>query len=206
MMKFLPPLFFLALLAGPLGCSPAPPADIPRDAKAHWSLKGGDYWTWIYRVENGCVAWMAKPDWADVQVVVESRCEGQRELGYLEGKGLGYSSVSDYLHFRGYWPWTSKMWSDMLEFDDEGMLAGGNIHPCPYALTQDQIEAMRVVAAEALSAATTDGERRMLTRVVERLAATNGQALSSSQFGCTDRPLDPTKRATAKEVDPWTSK
>lgn len=141
-----------------------------------------------------------------VFVLVESQCEGRGDPGFLKGKkGLSYTSIEDHLVFRGYWPWTSKMWADMLEFDDEGMLTGGNTHPCPQSLSQDQIEAMRVVATEALSSANTDGERRVLTRIFERLTSTDGEALSSSQSGCTDKPLDPTELASVEEVDPWLS-
>lgn len=201
MIKNLHSFLLLALCAGAFGC--APPADIPRDAEQHWSLKDGYFWTWINRVEHGCVAWMAEPEWANVQVLVESQCEGQRELGYLEGKGLGYTSFLDYFLFRGYWPWTSEMWFDRLEFDDEGMLSDSNIYHCPYLLLPDQIDEMRLVVIEALSEATTDGERRMLNRVEERLAAIDGAALSISQSGCTDQPLDPMERTSADKVDPW---
>lgn len=205
MIKNSHPLLILAISAGLIGCTPTT-SDIPRDASRIWSLKSDFTWSWSRNFEHGCVAWSAKEAWASVFVLVNSQCEGRGDPGFLNGKkGLSYISVQDHLVFRGYWPWTSKMWSDMLEFDDEGMLTGGNIHPCPYTLTQDQIEAMRVVATEALSAATTDGERRLLSRVMERLAVTNGEALSSSQQGCTDEPLDPTERASVDEVDPWQS-
>ena len=195
-------LLFLVLSTGLFGCVRTPES-IPRDAERSWSLKSDFIWTWSDNLTHGCVVWMAKSDWADVQILVETQCEGRRVEGYLEGKGLGYFSGTDYLLFRGYWPWTSKMWSDMLQFDDEGMLTGDNIHPCPFSLSQDQIDKMRVVVKEALAKTLTKGERRMLNRVDERLAATDGAALSSSQAGCTDQPLDLAKRASAVDVDPW---
>lgn len=192
-------LLFLGFLTGLFGCAPTPD-NIPHDAKRSWSLKSDFTWTWSHNLTHGCVAWMAKSEWANVQVLVDSQCEGDRDLGYLEGKGLGYFSVTDYLLFMGFWPWVSEM--DRLEFNDEGMLTD-YIHPCPFSLPQSQIEEMLVVVKEALAGDLTEGERRMLNRVYERLAATDGAALSSSQFGCTDESLDSEKRASAAEVDPW---
>ncbi len=203
MNKKLYPLLCLALYAGLFACAPAP-SDIPRDASRSWSLKSDFTWTWSADFEHGCVAWLAKAEWAHVFLFVDSQCAGRDEPGFLEGKkGLSYSSTSDHLSFVGYWSWTSEMWSDMLEFDEEGMLSGGNIHPCPYSLSQNQIDEIRIVATEALSTATTDGERRMLTRINDRLALTNGEALSSSQSGCTDESLDPNELASAEKVNPW---
>ena len=199
-------LLYLAICAGLAGCAPIP-SDVPSDASRSWSLKSEFTWSWSMNLEHGCVAWLAKEAWASVFVLVDSQCEVRGNSGFLDGKkGLSYISFEDSLVFRGWWPWTQEMWSDMLVFDDEGMLTGGNVHPCPHTLTENQIESMRLVAIEALNVAATDGERRMLDRTVERLAATNGQELSSSQAGCTDKPLDPTQRASAKEVDPWQSR
>jgi hypothetical protein len=144
---------------------------------------------------------MAKDRWANVQLAVDSQCEGRRAERYLAGHGVTYSSISDYLAFRGYWPWTQAEYFELMVFDSEGMIS--DIRPCPHTLSPEQINALEVLAQEALAAATTDGERRVLARVSERLAAANGEALASGQEGCTDMPPD-WHNASIQRQDPWT--
>ena len=144
---------------------------------------------------------MATDGWADVQIAIDSQCEGEREGNYLVGRGVVYSSVSDHLVFRGYWPWTPGEYSSRIVYDSQGMTS--NILPCPHALSAEQINELRIVAQEALSHATTDAEERVLSRVGQRLAETTGGALASAQEGCTDQSLDYNVRSYPSRYDPW---
>ena len=187
-------MLFLAF--GLFGCAPAGvPAGIPPDASVHWSLKGNFSWTWARNLRHGCAAWMAKDSWADVQLLVDVQCGSGREEKYLPGRGLSYFSSSDHLTFSGYWPWSQDGYSKLMVFDEAGMVS--HILPCPHSLSADQIDRMRIVAREALASAQTDGERRILTRVQQRLAVLDGAKLASSQAGCTDYD------ASLERVDVW---
>jgi hypothetical protein len=116
---------------------------------------------------------------------------------------VSYSSVSDFLVFKDYWTWTQDEYGNLMVFDSEGMIS--EIRPCPHMLPTEQISALRVLAQEALAEATTDAERRVLARVDERLAATDGAALASGQEGCTDLPPDWYRASSHREEqDPWT--
>lgn len=163
-------------------CAPQRPSGVPKEAEAAWSLKGDWTWTWKRALSSGCVAWMAKDSWASVQLVVDSNCEDKRGDGYLDGRGISYFSFQDYLVFRACWPWTPQDWSDLIVFDDEGMIS--NILECPHVLSKEHIIELRLIAAQALAKATTDAEKRLLARIDQRLAATDGGALSSGQAGC----------------------
>lgn len=200
MLKLLVAIVVPFLVGGLSGCAPA---GIPAGASRHWDLKSSFYWTWTRSSDHGCSAWMAKDSWATVQLIVESECEGRRDLGYLEGRGVSYSSVSDFLVFKDYWPWTQHEYHNLIVYDSEGMTS--EIRPCPHVLPPEQISALRVLAQEALAEATTDAERRVLARVDERLAATDGAALASGQEGCTDLPPDRYGASSQREEqDPWT--
>ena len=189
----------LALCAGLAAC--APPS-VPSGASTSYDWYNGHFtYTWRRTLPTGCAVWMTTDRWADVQLIVDSRCEGRREEGYLDGRGVGYFSSSDFLTFRGYWPWTQDEYFDLIEFDSEGMIS--HIRPCPHSLSPEQLAELRALVQEALEAATTDAERRMLNRVVERLAATNGAALASGQGGCTDLPSDWYQGAHPRQ-NPWT--
>lgn len=188
---------------GLASCAPAPPVGIPRGAHAAWSLKGDWTWTWTRTLPSGCVAWMAKDRWASVQLALDSRCEEERDEGRLDGRGVSYFSSSDFLVFYGYWPWTQEEYHSLIEYDAEGMTS--HIRPCPHSLAPEQLHELRALAQGALDAATTDGERRMLTRIAERLAATDGAALASGQSGCTDLPPDWYRGARPRQ-NPWTDR
>lgn len=182
-------------------CAPAPPAGIPNGADAEQTLKGGWIWRWERTLQLGCAAWIAKESWANVRLVVDSGCKELHREGSADVRGVSYSSVSDHLIFQGYWPWKEGDHFDLMVFDDAGMIS--DIHSCPHAISPEQIDALRSIAQEALAEAETDAERRVLTRIDGRLAATNGAALASGQAGCTDLPPG-WGRTPVQRTDPWT--
>lgn len=158
------------------------------------------YRTWTRRLEGGCAAWMAKEAWANFQLLTDLQCE-EWEPTRIGGRGVIYPSVADHLIFLGYWSWSQGEYFDLIEFDNEGAIS--EIRPCPHALSQLEIDAMHTLVREALDGATTDAEKRVLARVDERLAATDGAALASGQMGCTD--LRPNwHRIALPRADPWT--
>lgn len=183
MNRFKEAVALLALCAGLANCAPRPPG-VPTGASASYDwYNGHNTYTWRRTLQGGCAVWMATDNWADVHLFVGSRCAEQSE-----GQGVGYLSVSDFLVFKGYWPWTSDEYFHLIEFDNRGMIS--RIRPCPRALSPQQLSELRALAQEALSATTTSAERRMMARVNERLEATNGASLASGQEGCTDLPPD----------------
>jgi hypothetical protein len=126
---------------------------------------------------------MAKEGYASVDLLVDSRCEGRRELGYLDGPGINYFSSSDEIVFRDYWP--------------RGEMVGGN--PCAHQISEAQIAALRRVASEALAEAKTDGERRVLRRIDERLSVVKGDALMTYHGGwCSDLTQEDWAAETAR--------
>ena len=203
MFKSPPSVLLIMACISLISCAPPAPAGVPRGAHAAWSLKGDWTWTWKRALGEGCVAWMAKDSWADVQLILDSRCEGERGEGLLDGRGISYFSSSDFLVFHEFWPWSQEEYHDLIEYDGEGMTR--HIGPCPHSLEPEKLDQLRALAQAALDAATTDGERRMLTRVVERLAATDGTALASGQSGCTDLPPDWYREERQRE-NPWTDR
>ena len=163
-------LSLLILCAVQSGCSP--PA-IPSGASMHWDLKGGSSWTWVQQFEHGCVAWRATDDWAEVDVQTDSRCKTPR--AWVDGTDprIHYFTATERIVFKGYWPFGE-------------MYSGPG--PCPHQITESHIAELRVVANEALAEATTDGERRVLSRIVQRLSVLNGNALLNWQGWCSDAP------------------
>ncbi len=191
-------LAFVLVCLGLTCCAPAPPPGVPVGADVDdWDPLTSRTWSWKRTLQSGCVTWRANERWASVQLVLDSRCEGWRGEGRLPGRGVSYRSYSDYLVFREYWPWTQQMYSDLFVYDNKGMIR--YVGPCPHALSPEQLGGLRLIAQEALAAATTDRERRVVARINERLAMTNGTALESEQEGCTDEP--PGRRT--HKYDPW---
>ncbi len=189
-----------AVLVGLSGCAPR---GVPSGASRHFdSLEGGVYWTWVQKFDHGCAAWMATRDWADVQLLVDSKCEGKRKDGYVPGRGLAYFTSGDELTFQGYWPWSEDIYFPLLVFDEKGMVS--SIKPCPRSLSLAQIDEMKVVGREAYAAARTGAERRVFARIRQRLAAMDGAALGSSQGGCTDTQVD--IHVPLRTVDVWESR
>ena len=178
-------LFLPLLVCGLSACTPVDkPSGVPANATAHWGLKGGFHWTWVQELERGCAKWMATDGWAAVTIIVDEKCDAGRESDPTVGRGVSYFSVEGHLTFIGYWPWSQEEYLDLIEFDEHGMVV--NVRPCPYSLGAQQIDELAVVAQQAFADSETDGERRLLTHVRQRLAALDGASLASGQSGCTD--------------------
>jgi hypothetical protein len=168
-----------------LACAPSPPPGIPSSASVHsGGLKGGPFWTWTSHLEHGCAVWMANDSWANVQLLLESQCEGDRARGYLPGRGVIYANYEDFLVFRGYWPWSDADHDDRMVSNAKGMIS--DVLPCGHSIAVQEAGEIRMLAREALAAAQTDRERRMLARVVQRLDKLKGSTLASGGSGCTD--------------------
>jgi hypothetical protein len=169
----------LAFCWGQAGCSP--PA-IPRGASMSWDLKGGSGWTWLRQLQHGCVAWRATEDWAEVDIQTNSQCETPR--AWVDGREprLHYFSALDTLVFAGYW-----------SFDQ-----GSNGGPCRHEISGAQIADLARVANEALVEADTNGERRMLGRIVQQLSTLNGAALENDNGWCSNH-----RQPNAGEQDVW---
>jgi hypothetical protein len=163
------------VLALGIACCAAP-AGVPRGASVQTSLLNGTIWSWSRRLEHGCVDWSATDlGGAEVQLSVDpAKCEG--------GPGLHYDAALDYMEFQNFWPGEPDDGANSIIFGSDGMASG--IRPCPHTLSPEQLATLRVVAHEALARATTDPERRVLERIDQRIAATNGATLASAQTGC----------------------
>lgn len=185
----------LILSAGLSSCAPAAPSGIPSDASVHWSLKSDFTWTWTRNLELGCSSWMAKESWASVQLVVDTQCGDEHPTQFLEGRGVSYLSFEDHLVFHGYWPWTPEDHSKRMLFDSRGMSTG--MLPCGHSLSASQLSELRIFARKAYNETRTAEEKRVLARVIERLAVVGNKPLRSGQGGCTDMPnwgIDPDSR------------
>jgi hypothetical protein len=179
-------LTLLMLIVELASCAPA---GVPTGASVELTLKSGLVWKWTRALHSGCASWMATERWESVRLSVDrARCE--------DGPGLSYLAGADYLYFRNYWPWPQTELRNMFIFDSHGMVIG--MRPCPHLLSPEHLDALRVVAQEALARTATDQERSTLRRIDQRLAAANGAALMSSQLGCTD------EREPSPRVDTWT--
>jgi hypothetical protein len=141
---------------------------------------------------------MANDSWANVQLLLESQCEGDRARGYLPGRGVIYSNQDDFLIFRAYWPWSDTDHGDRMVFDAKGMMSG--VLPCGRSITAQETGEIRMLARKALAAAETDRERRMLARAVQRLDSLKGSTLASGGSGCTDYDV-----ADAR-IDVWSNR
>lgn len=113
----------LALCVALAGCA-TPPPGVPSNAASRYDwYNSHSTYTWSRRLQSGCAAWVATDRWANVQLVANARCERRRDEGYLDGRGVSYFSSSNYLIFRGYWPWSTSEFSRQIEFDDRGMIS-----------------------------------------------------------------------------------
>ena len=191
MFRNLLPLLLLVLCVGVASCAPSA---IPGSASTHWDREWGPYWTWTRRFEHGCVEWTATDRWAlvDLQIGSPSQCETTGEgLPPVRGAGISYASHSDEVIFRGW------QLHDRMEMD-----GGGD--PCPFQISEAQIAELRRVEREALALTETEGERRVLSRIEERLRV-NGITLTTHRDGgCSD--LTETERAAGPlrvAQDPW---
>lgn len=180
----------LTLALGVTSC--ARPSGVPPDASTSYDwYNNGFTYRWERTSPVGCATWMATDSYAVVELsVVSTDCDG--------GPGLEYFTVQDFLVFQNYWPWP--LGQPTYTFDNEGMING--VLPCPHSLSASQIEQLRAVAQEASAQATTEAERRTLTRVDHLLAETDGASLSSWQLGCIDIPAD-ADPSPARREDTW---
>ncbi len=181
------------------GCAPDP---IPAGARPDITLKNGIVWYWQQPVEGGCVDWMAQEAWVDARVQVETECVERGTTEYGEVNGLSYSSSFDEITFHGYWPWSPNTSYDLMVFDEDGNWI--ETEPCPHELAEADLRKLRAVVEQALQISSSQGETKVLGRVEERLAMTDGTGLAVSQFGCSHRPDDPSWRDTAARPNPWT--
>lgn len=151
----------------------------------HFDLKGGFYWTWTRSFDHGCIAWTAKNDYASVDLQTEGQCEAPRAWVDVSGTGIKYFSPADEIVFRGYWA-------------QGEMNRGGN--PCPNQVSEAQIVELRRVVAEAFADAQTAGERRVLSRIEQRLSVVDGGALMTHFGGwCSDLTQADWTAATARQ-------
>ncbi len=183
------------------GCAPS---QIPSGASPEIELKNGIVWYWEREAAGGCVSWMAKEQWASVRVLVDTGCVERGSDEFRSAKGLSYSSTIDESTFYGYWSWPLNASSDYDIFDEAGNWIG--TRPCPHSLAVNQIERLSEIVDAGNTLSATAEETAMLDRLGERLAALDGNALSVSQFGCSDRPSDPEKKAELGKLNPWNPK
>ncbi|WP_108810269.1 hypothetical protein [Sphingorhabdus sp. Alg231-15] len=191
----------IMIILSSVGLVSCAPTKIPWNASPDWSLKNGIIYTWDQSVGDSCVAWMANEDWVSVRVLVDSQCKGSNAADSDKSRGLEYSSTFDEMLFHGYWPWTADLFDDLIVFDDKGSWV--ETLPCPNSLSQQQIKEMQAVVKDALGNTKTNGEKRVLNRISERLAVTDGSKLASSQFGCKHDPFDPSEGQRMARENPW---
>lgn len=194
-MKRALPILALAMVAI-TGCAPA---DVPRQADTNWSVIDGWSWTWQRSTDGACITWLATEDWADARLFPAEDCADRG--GQQSQPSVGYFSVTDEVVFRGYWPWSAEIHRDLIVFDNQGMI--DHVLPCPYQLEQTQIAELRQAAVAIREVSRTDGELRMLDRMIAHLDAVDGEALSVMQWGCSHHFSDPNARSGRARIDPW---
>jgi len=182
-------------------CTPRP-SDVPKDAQRNSDIINGTFWSWTRNIENGCAAWMAKKEWAGVIISTNTPCPEDYREGKLGGEGLSYFTVSEHIVFEGYWPWSPEIRSSLYVYDS----AGNFIEklPCPYALSPKQYDVLDTAVKSALEKAVTDGEKRILNRVDERLSNIKDKPYSTNQSGCGDGPERWSKEEALARKDYWT--
>jgi hypothetical protein len=144
---------------------------------------------------------MAVKAWASVVLSVNTPCKTVPEIGSPSGKGLTYLSFEDNLVFNNYWPWTPEIYDKLIVYDSRGMVV--KTLPCPNVLTQPEIAEMQATASAVSESNVTDAEKRVLSRIAERLSRVDGTSLSSFQDGCSDWQDGEDAR---QKVDPWNGK
>ena len=188
------------LLASLLGLTSCAPPGVPPDASIRFHAIEGFYWIWTQELKHGCTSWMAKENWATVDLRVEAKCN--EEVGALasKGRGVSYSTPNDYLIFQGYWPWSIDDYDQQIISDSKSEVKA--VRSCGYQPSAKQLMDLRIVGQEALDRAQTHGERRVLARIKERLANIGIGPLSISQEGCIDLPLEGRR---PPPIDVWQS-
>lgn len=142
-------------------------------------------------------------DWVSVHATVNIPCGIPGKTDLANEKGLSYFSVQDQIVFHGFWPWSSEIFNALIVYDDKGNWE--KTLPCPYSLSVAELNEMQVMIDTALSNAVTGGEKRVLKRAAERLTQVDGNALATSQEGCTDETDSHVSSKSRQTIDPWRS-
>ncbi|WP_334161172.1 hypothetical protein [Phenylobacterium sp.] len=154
-----------------------PPA-VPKGANAEFDFKSGTTWRWRRPLPSGCARWMASEDWADVNLSSDRNC--------AQTLGVSYFTSADHLVFR----WHTS--------------GSGGGRPCPGAIAPEQIVEFRALAAQALALSETAAEKAVLRRMDERLAVTDGAALTTDASGyCNDLKPEDYHRRRPRGPDLW---
>lgn len=152
----------IAILSSVLGLTAcgAPPG-VPADAAFEFGKES--QWTWQRSVGAACADWGATEDYASV-LLYSSQCEIGPHVWYLTG--------TDSVAFNGYWRGPSEVAAQPR---------------CDVGVSPAQIAELRRLVETLLTQDITDAEARVLRRVDQRLAATNGAALTEALGGCAER-------------------
>lgn len=140
-------------------------------------------------------------EWVRVRVFIDLSCDAVREVSYSAPQGFDYSSTEDVIVLYGYWPWDADIYYDRIVFDEEGMIV--ETLPCPETLSAKDANTLKASVKKLLDQDLTPRERRVVARIDQRFSVFDPNALSSSQFGCSDRSDDPAKKAALDDVNPW---
>ena len=154
------------------------PAAIPKGASARFHFKSGTTWRWRRPLPDGCARWTASEARGNVNLSADPRC-GQT-------LGVSYSTSGDHLTF--IWHTSER----------------GGGQPCPGTIAPEQIAEFRTLTAQALARAETAAERAVLRRMDERLAVTDGAALTTDASGyCNDLKPEDYRRRRHRGPELW---
>lgn len=140
------------------------PKHVPKDAAATYEWKAsGMHWRWGRVFPHGSVKWSATDSYASVSLSL-----GRNALTYLT-------------------------FEDAVVFDRGNPIAGRlppsiGGEPCSFSVSVAEVSNFRRLVSEALAHAETKGEAAVLSRINNRLAVTDGEALTSysNGQGCSD--------------------
>lgn len=179
---FLGPFFIYPSVVPTLAPVLPRPDHVPKDATATYEWKAsGMHWAWRRVLPHGSAKWSATDTYAHVTLA-------------LEGNAIRYFTSSDYVVFD----------TGTAILGRSSPIMGGE--PCPIRVSGVELALFRQLASEALVQAETKGERAILRRIADRLAAADGDALTSNTNGdgCADLTLDEWKRPRTR-FDPLAS-
>lgn len=176
---FLGPFFIYPTVVPTLAPVLPRPKYVPPDAAATHNWKAsGMHWNWRRSLPHGDARWSATENYARVELSPERNA-------------VSYATFDDYLVF------------------DTGIAIEGRVppssggEPCPFRVSAADIALFRQLVSEVLTQAETKGEAAVLRRIDSRLAATDGDALTSNTNGdgCADLKLEDWKRPLTR-ADP----